>query len=107
MSALEQLVCPFDRWTQEYETTYSSTEEAALELSPSNRDQISTLELLCCYSRVLNFYMDLTCEDAISILNELDKLPLPEQANGIEKQLIGRLETMKQDFTFMSDVGIL
>ena len=66
----------FPRWSQEYETNVQQV-KAPLELStnPIFRDQISTLRLLRCYSQALNIYMDLRCDDAISVLQEYDGLP--------------------------------
>ena len=46
-----------------------------LSLESEYRDQISTLRLLRCYSKALNIYMDLTHNDAISMLEEYKGLP--------------------------------
>ena len=80
MEKLEKCVpllkCTLPKWTQEYETQVQQ-QKIALEGStdPKFRDQISTLRLLRCYSEALNIYMDLRCDDAISILQAYDGLP--------------------------------
>ena len=70
------LKCTFPKWSQEYETKVQQV-KAPLELStdPHFRDQISILRLLRCYSQSLNIYMDLRCDDAISLLQEYNGLP--------------------------------
>ena len=70
------LKCTFPKWSQEYDTKVQQV-KAPLELStdPNFRDQISTLRLLRCYSQTLNIYMDLRCDDAISVLQEYNGLP--------------------------------
>ena len=66
----------FPKWSQEYETKIQQ-QKVAVELStnPYSRDQISTLCLLCCHCQALNIYMDLRCDDAISVLQEYNGLP--------------------------------
>ena len=70
------LKCPLPKWSQEYDTKVQQA-KAPLELSPdaSFRDQISILNLLRCYSQSLNIYMDLRCDDAISVLQDYNGLP--------------------------------
>ena len=83
------LKCTLPKWSQEYETTVQQ-KKAPLELSsdPRFRDQISTLRLLRCYSQALNMYMDLRCDDAVSILQEYDGLPTDDtQATPHERML--------------------
>jgi len=91
MIRLEKLVdlkSPFDRWSQEYETSVQQKKQP-LEISPDPhlRYCIRILDLLRCYSRALNVYMDLQDKDAISILSEFTGLPNDDKANQSEKQL--------------------
>ena len=81
--------CSFPKWSQKYEATVQQL-KIALELNtdPNLRDQISTLCLLQHYSQVLNMYMDLTCDAAISFLESYTGLPADEsQATPIELEL--------------------
>ena len=99
MAILEQSVvlrCPFERWSQEYETSIQQKKKE-LEDSPNpdNRDQISTLELLRCYTKMLNFYMDLRYEDAISVLDGFKGLPSNDKASGHERRLSEQLVQLK------------
>ena len=80
MRKLEQSVhrfnCSFPKWSQEYETIVQQLkQQLEISLQPEYRDQISTLRLLRCYSQTLNMYMDLTHDDAISVLEEYKGLP--------------------------------
>jgi ERCC4-related helicase len=68
--------CSFPKWSQEYETIVQQLkQQLETSLKPEYRDQISTLRLLRRYSKALNMYMDLTRDDAISILAEYKGLP--------------------------------
>ena len=81
--------CSFPKWAQEYETIVQQLKQP-LELSIESeyRDQISTLRLLRCYSQALNIYMDLTHDDAISVLEEYKGLPADDsQATPTEIKL--------------------
>ena len=71
-----KLKCSFPKWSQEYETIVQQLkQQLEISLQPEYRDQISTLRLLRRYSQALNMYMDLTRDDAISILEEYKGLP--------------------------------
>ena len=71
--------CSFPKWSQEYETIVQQLkQQLEISLRPEYRDQISTLRLLRRYSQALNMYMDLTRDDAISILAEYKGLPADE-----------------------------
>jgi ERCC4-related helicase len=68
--------CAFPKWAQEYETIVQQLkQQLELSIKSEYRDQISTLRLLRCYSQALNIYMDLTHNDAISVLEEYKGLP--------------------------------
>ena len=93
MTRLEKRVdlkSPFHKWSQEYETSVQQKKQP-LELSPDPdlRNQIRILDLLLCYSRALNIYMDLQDKDAISVLSDflITVLPDDEKADESEKQL--------------------
>ena len=99
MALLEEQVdlkCPFDRWSQEYETVVHQ-ERLIVEksLNPTARDNIFTFDLLLLYSRALNMYTELQFEDAISILNGF-YLCSPAQASQHEVRLKERLNFLKQ-----------
>ena len=98
------LKCPFDKWSQEYETSIQQRKQP-LELStnPDERDQISALELLRLYSQVLSIYMDLRYEDAMSILNEYTPTST-EQASLLEKRMARRLEELKANVSRLPKV---
>ena len=68
--------CSFPKWSQEYETIVQQLkQQLEISVKPEYRDQISTLRLLRRYSQALNMYMDLTRDDAISILEDYKGLP--------------------------------
>ena len=99
MAILEQSVvlrCTFKRWSQEYETSIQQKKKE-LEDSPNpdDRDQISTLELLRCYTKMLSFYMDLRYEDAISVLDGFKGFPSDDKASGHERRLSEQLVQLK------------
>ena len=81
--------CSFPKWAQEYETIVQQLkQQLEISLKPEYRDQISTLRLLRCYSQALNIYMDLTHNDAISVLEEYKGLPADDsQATPTEVKL--------------------
>lgn len=93
MKKFEQIVqkfnCSFPKWSQEYETIVQQLkQQLEISLQPKYRDQISTLRLLRCCSLALNMYMDLTHNDAISVLEEYKGLPADNsQATLIEIEL--------------------
>ena len=65
----------FEKWSQKYETKIQQV-KSQLELASSDkRDQISTLELLRCYSNALSMYMDLQKKDAVKVMLEFTGLP--------------------------------
>ena len=89
--------CSFHKWSQEYETTIQQLKQP-LELStnPEFRDQISTLCLLRCYSQALNMYMDLSHDDAITVLEEYTGLPADDfQATPHERELKESLRVLQ------------
>ena len=70
---------PCQRWSQQYETTIQQRKKLLQEsLDPAKREEICTLELLCCYCLALNVYMDLRKEDALGVLAE-HSMPSEEQ----------------------------
>ena len=82
----------FDRWSQEYETRIQQV-RLPLEMStnPANRDVISTLKILRCYSNALNVYMDLQQKDAIEVMEKYVGLPQDDmQATSREATIKGR-----------------
>ena len=91
------LTSPFHKWSQEYKTSVQQ-KKLPLELSPNPdiRDHIRILDLLLCYSRALNIYMDLQDKDAIRILSDfmINGLPDDEKANRCERQLKQRLRKL-------------
>ena len=96
--------CAFPKWSQEYETIVQQLkQQLEISLKPEYRDQISTLRLLRRYSKALNMYMDLTRDDAISILAEYKGLPADDsQATPKEislkvglRQLLTTLRTLE------------
>ena len=101
MASLEAKVdlrCPFQRWSQQYETAVQQKKQPLeMELGPEHRDAISTLKLLRCYSQTLNIYMDLRYEDAIAVLDQYSDLPTEEQATPHEMKLIQNLECLKSE----------
>ena len=100
----DPLKCPFNKWSQEYETSIQQRKQP-LEFStnPDERDQISVLELLRLYSQVLSIYMDLRYEDAMSILNEYAPTST-EQASLLEKKMAQRLEELKANVSHLPKV---
>ena len=91
MIRLEKLVdlkSPFSKWSQEYETSVQQKKlPLEVDCDPYLRNHIRILDLLRCYSRALNVYMDLQDKDAISILSEFTGLPDDDKANQSETQL--------------------
>ena len=93
MKKFEQTVpsfkCSFPKWSQEYETIVHQLKlQLEISIRPEYRDQISTLCLLRCYSQALLMYMDLTHDDAISVLEKYTDLPADNsQATLIERDL--------------------
>ena len=70
MARLEQFVPTvknsFHKWSQEYETRVQQVKQRLqLDRNKSLHDDISTLNLLRCYSNTLLIYMDLQQQDAI------------------------------------------
>ena len=108
MANLEIMVglwCPFQRWSQQYETAIQQKKQPLeMDPSPEHRDMINTLKLLRCYSQTLNIYMDLRHEDAIAVLNQFSDLPTVEQATSYEKKLIHSLECLKSELVTLPKV---
>ena len=108
MASLEagvDLKCPFQRWSQQYETAIQQKKQPLeIESSPEHRDAINTLNLLRCYSQTLNIYMDLRCEDAIAVLDQFSDLPTMEQATSHERKLIQNLECLKSELAKLPKV---
>ncbi len=66
----------FPKSSQQYETNlYQKKQPLELSTNEKFRDQISTLNLLICYSRALNIYMDLRQEDSLKVLHDFNDLP--------------------------------
>ena len=86
--------CPFDRWSQKYETQVQQ-KKFALEKSadPTSRDFIRIWELLRCLSRALDVYMELQYKDAMSVLNDSSIRKL-EEANEFEMKLRTSLNSL-------------
>ena len=89
------------RWFQEYETVVQQL-KLPLESSTdkSVRDQISTLNLLRCYSNALNVYMDLQQKDAIKVMESYTGLPedegrATEQERGMKASLKALLQELR------------
>ena len=81
MDRLEKMVSKnlmnnFKKWSQEYKTKIQLV-ISHLELTgdPTARDDISTLNLLHCYSNALSIYMDMRQEDAVKVMVEHTSLP--------------------------------
>ena len=96
MNKLEKLVpnmnCNSDKWSQEYETKIQSLKQnIELQTDPKFRDDISTLELLRCYSIALSLYMDLQQSDAIEMVEDCIVSKFPD------KTMTAREREMKQD----------
>ena len=82
-------------WSQPYATWVVQTMRVYQSKGlKSQRDYVSTLELLRCLSRTLATYMDLRFEDAMEILEEFS-LPSPENATKLEQQLNAAVSQMK------------
>ena len=98
MSRLEHavgLTCPYERWSQEYTSLLQHVKsEAGSRVDLSQKDKLSILELLQCYSRVLTTRNELSYEDAINVLQNFqisDKV-----GSGSTKQLLSHsLEQLK------------
>ena len=105
LEAKVDLRCPFQRWSQQYETAIQQKKQPLeMELSPKHRDTINTLKLLRCYSQTLNIYMDLRYEDAIAVLDQYSDLPTEEQATPHEMKLIQNLECLKSELVKLPKV---
>ena len=82
-------------WSQPYTTwVVQMMREYQSKGLKSQRDYVSTLELLRCLSRTLATYMDLRFEDAMEILEEFS-LPSPDNATKLEQQLDAAVSQMK------------
>ena len=103
MFKLEQrydLSFPFQRWSQEYEAKIIEKKQPLeMNLEQHHRNEISTLNLLRCYSQALNMYMDLRYEDAVRTLTEFDGLPKGQRANYYERSLAEGLHELIQNLS--------
>ena len=105
LETMVALRCPFQRWSQQYETAIQQKKQPLeMEPSPEHRDAINTLKLLRCYSQTLNIYMDLRYEDAIAVLDQFSDLPTMEQATSHERKLIQNLESLKSELVKLPKV---
>ena len=102
MSELELKVCNmkchFPRWTQEYETRIQQLKQPILlSEDPKFRDEISTLNLLRCYSNALSVYMDLQQSDAIEVLEEYHDFPDDTKATPLEKYMKDKTKSLIEE----------
>ena len=89
--------CQFQRWSQEYETKIMEKKQKfEMSCDQDHRNEISTLNLLRCYSQALNMYMDVRYEDAVIALTEFDEIARGPQAKTYERKLIQRLNELIQ-----------
>lgn len=102
MSRLEHAVeftCPYERWSQEYNSLLQHVKnETGSRVDPSQKDKMSIMELLQCYSRVLTTRNELNYEDAINVLQNFQ---ISDKAgNGSTRQLLSHsLEQLKVQLT--------
>jgi ERCC4-related helicase len=80
MTELEDLVPKmknsFQRWSQEYETRVQQVKQPLeSDCNEKLRDDISTLNLLRCYSNALRVYMDLRQQDAVKEIERYTGFP--------------------------------
>ena len=82
MDRLERLVLnemmnnDFIKWSQEYETKVQQVKSSLERINdPRIRNDISTLNLLRCYSNALSIYMDMQQKDAVKVIREHTGLP--------------------------------
>ena len=99
MNKLEKLVpnmnCNSDKWSQEYETKIQSLKQnIELLTDPKFRDDISTLELLRCYSIALSLYMDLQQSDAIEMVEDCIASNFPETMTARERKMKQEMEAL-------------
>jgi len=86
---------PYERWSQEYNSLLQHVKnETGSRVDPSQKDKMSILELLQCYSRVLTTRNELNYEDAINVLQNFQ---ISDKAgNGSTRQLLSHsLEQLK------------
>ena len=95
MLKLKNIPLGATHWSQQYTTWVVQTmREYQAKGLKSQRDYVSTLELLRCLSRTLATYMDLRFEDAMEIFEEFS-LPSPDNATKLEQQLNTVMSQMK------------
>ena len=95
MLKLKNIPLGATHWSQQYTTWVVQTmREYQAKGLKSQRDYVSTLELLRCLSRTLATYMDLRFEDAMEIFEEFS-LPSPDNATELEQQLNTVMSRMK------------
>ncbi len=86
----------FNRWSQEYETRIQQVKQQfEFSTDTGNRDAISTLKLLRCYSDALNVYMDLQQKDASQVMEKHVGLPTDDsQATDHERTMKQRMNIL-------------
>ncbi len=72
MNRLEQMVdlrCPFKKWSEEYHSLLQQKREfLATDGNIDDRNQLTVLDMLECYSKALYVYMDARFDDAFALL---------------------------------------
>ena len=91
-------------WSQPYVTWVAQAiKEQQSKSGKTQRDYVSTLELLQCLSKMLATYMDLRFEDAMEILDEFS-LPIPDNCTLLERQLNAVVSQLKTKLCSLSRV---
>ena len=95
-----QFSSEYSRWSQQYSHAVKERRRELEESdNPDDRDRVSTVRLLECYSETLIRYMDLPCDQTMKVLDEYDDLHTSdsERLSDHERHLWDKLEKLKID----------